>query len=77
MLSVTGANFTPDNGSVVCAALAVLMQTRTWGPVPSVPCWALGAELLGRVGSVLPNPQTGKSLCQCFSPVKDSLQAHR
>lgn len=32
MLSVTGANFTPDNGSVIYADLAVLVQTCTQGP---------------------------------------------
>lgn len=32
MLSVTRANFTPDNGSVIYADLAVLVQTCTQGP---------------------------------------------
>lgn len=43
MLSVTGANFTPDNGSVVCTDFTVPMQTRTWGPILCVPRWALGS----------------------------------
>lgn len=65
MLSVTGANFTPDNGSVVCSDCAVPMQTH------------LGAQAgcaLGSLGSVLPKPPAGKGLCLCFSPVEDFLQ---
>lgn len=69
MLSVTGANFTPDNGSVVCADFAD--ADSHLGACPVCALLGTGAELLGRVGSVLAKPHT-ESLCQCFSPVKNS-----
>lgn len=81
MLSVTGANFTPDNGSVSYTDLTLPMQTRTQGPILSV----LGSELhrarqwgfrlLGNVRFVLANFCPGKSVCKYFSAVKNALRA--
>lgn len=79
MLSVTGANFTPDNGSVVYTDFTVLMQTCTQGPVLSalsleVPhAWQWGSELLASVLFELAGFHPGKSLCECFSLGTNSL----
>lgn len=51
MLSVTGANFTPDNGSVVCAGFAE--ADSHLGARPVCALLGTGAELLARMGSVL------------------------
>lgn len=45
MLSVTGANFTLDNGSVVSTDFTLPMQPRTPGPVLSPVCARLGAAM--------------------------------
>lgn len=80
MLSVTGANFTPDNGSVFYTALAVPVQTRTGGP--SCPCSAPSCTALADGDSAAREHTlcagkflSGRSLCRHFSRVKNALRA--